>query len=112
MVNFHSTIQSSIIDLANGVPYVRTVACTASAFTVPSKVAAGISIAGAVAGVIALTAPPAWHSYQDYNFDTARANVQQLRCTFQNDIGAVDDKSRDILKPSQFKFLQRAFVNL
>ncbi|OBT68524.1 hypothetical protein VE03_01810 [Pseudogymnoascus sp. 23342-1-I1] len=89
-----------------------TAACSVSAFTFSAKIAASISAAGAVLGAVALASPPAWHLYQDYRLDSIRTTVQELRNTFQNDIGTVSDASRDILKGSQYKFLQRMFADL
>ncbi|KAH7022018.1 hypothetical protein EDB80DRAFT_693943 [Ilyonectria destructans] len=83
-----------------------TVACSFSAWTIPVKVAANISALGAAVGAVVCAVPVAQHWYQGRQLDDARARVQELRCTFEDNIGIVNDTSRDILKDSQYKFLR------
>ncbi|KAM7214625.1 hypothetical protein V8F06_010024 [Rhypophila decipiens] len=95
---------------ASSAAAIWTVACTVSAITIPARVAAGLSFFGAVAGVVALAAPPAWRSYHDSNFETMRLDVNKLRHAFEHD--RPNDMSRELLRRSRFEHLRKELSNL
>ncbi|KAM7200803.1 hypothetical protein V8F33_003734 [Rhypophila sp. PSN 637] len=95
---------------ASSAAAIWTVACTVSAITVPARVAAGLSFFGAVAGVVALAAPPAWRSYHDSNFEAMRLDVNKLRHAFEHD--RPNDMSRELLRRSRFEYLRKELSNL
>ncbi|CAI4215940.1 unnamed protein product [Parascedosporium putredinis] len=47
-----------------------------------------------------------------YSLDAARISVHHLRLAFEEDIGLVDDESRNVLKKSRFNFLKWEFAYL
>jgi len=90
-----------------------TVACTVTAVTLPIKATAGLPFFGVFAGVAALVAgPPAWRLYQDRIFEAIRADVNRLRHAFEEDLGAIDDRSRAMLKKKRFGNLKYELTGL
>ncbi|KAH6988925.1 hypothetical protein BKA56DRAFT_574855 [Ilyonectria sp. MPI-CAGE-AT-0026] len=83
---------------------VWTFACSVSAVTIPVKLAAGLSVVGAVVGAVVLGAPPLYRYMEERNLDDGLARVQNLRHAFEQ--GNVQITNKDDLKAYQFKFLQ------
>ncbi|KAK3936651.1 hypothetical protein QBC46DRAFT_411922 [Diplogelasinospora grovesii] len=79
--------------------------------TVTIKIVASVSALGAVAAVAALATPRVWSWYRNYSFDAYQADVLQLRLTLENDLGAINDKSGDVLKESRLKFLRNFYAD-
>jgi len=77
-----------------------------TAVALPIKVTAGLPFFGAFAGVAALAGPPAWRLLQDRIFGSIRADVNRLRHAFEEDLGAIDDRSRKLLKIKRFRYLK------
>lgn len=67
---------------------------------------------GAVGGVVALAGPSALYLYQNHTFECIRADVTKLRHAFEDDLGAVDDRSRKILTKKRFRYLRYELADI